>query len=112
MPFISVKTNKPLDSAQIEDIKSELGSMIALFPGKSEAWLMCEVEGDCALFFKGSAEPCAFAEVKLYGSVDKAASERFTASLCVELGTYGIPADRVYVRYEGGTDWGWNGSNF
>ena len=112
MPFISVKTNANLSKENITSLKTKLGDAISLFPGKSESWLMCEIEGNKSMFFKGSEENCAFVEVKLFGSVEEGASEKFTAEICNEMKKYGIDESRVYVRYQGGTDWGWNGSNF
>lgn len=112
MPFINVKTNKTLTPANKLEVKAELGEAISLFPGKSENWLMCEIEDGKAMFFGGSDAPCVFAEVKLFGSVNDACAENFTAKFCDIMAGFGIPANRVYVRYEGGTSWGWNNSNF
>lgn len=112
MPFINVKTNKTLTAENKVELKADLGEAIALFPGKSESWLMCEIEDGKSMFFGGSDKPCVFAEVKIFGSVNDASSEKFTAKFCDIMANFGISADRVYVRYEGGTDWGWNNSNF
>ncbi len=43
MPYIDVKMTKKLELNQIEALKSELGKAIALFPGKTESWLMCNI---------------------------------------------------------------------
>ena len=53
MPFINVKTSAKLNEEKIEKIKAEMGKAITLFPGKTEAWLMVNVEPDCKLYFKG-----------------------------------------------------------
>lgn len=112
MPFINIKTSVHLSDGDVTSLKSELGQLISVFPGKSESWLMCEIESGRKLFFQGSDAPCAFAEVKLFGAVSDSASENFTKKLCSVLEKYNIEPGRVYVRYEGGTSWGWNGSNF
>ena len=114
MPFIDAKISKKLSPEEKLNLKSYFGNAIAQFPGKSETWLMCNIEGECDLWFQGkNDEPAAFIEVKLLGSVDAAASQRFTESVCSELQSkYGIPASRIYVRYSGGNLWGWNGGNF
>ncbi len=60
-----------------------------------------------------NASDCAFFEVKLFGQVSKSAADMFTRHICDYLDKkLSVSPDRVYVRYEGGTDWGWNGSNF
>ena len=112
MPFITSKTNVKLTKENIISLKDFYGDAISFFPGKSESWLMCEIEEGKYMFFQGSEAPCAFVEIKLFGSVDKASSEKFTSAVCKKFTALGVPADRVYVRFEGGTDWGWNGSNF
>lgn len=114
MPFIDVKITKSISDAEKTALKTELGNAISLFPGKSEAWLMCNIESDSAMWFRGeNVSHCAFVEVKLFGNVDKNASEKFTAEVCDYFGSnFSISPDHVYIRYEGGTDWGWNGNNF
>ena len=114
MPFIDAKISKKLSGDEMSALKAEFGKAIAIFPGKSESWLMCGIESGCDLWFQGSNdEPAAFLEVKLFGNVDGGSADRFTKHICGVLDRqFGIPSDRVYVRYEGGTAWGWNGSNF
>ena len=114
MPFVDVKLTKKLNDTEALALKAELGKMIEVFPGKSEDWLMCNIESDKSIWFRGdNSSDSAFIEVKLFGSVSADSADKFTGLICnyfeAELG---IPAARTYVRYEGGTDWGWNGSNF
>ncbi len=114
MPFIDVKLTKKVNDAEAEAIKSELGKMIEVFPGKSENWLMCCIDGDKKIYFRGDAsEDSAFIEVKLFGGVNPDSADKFTALICDFFkNTLNIDSSRVYVRFEGGNDWGWNGSNF
>ena len=112
MPFINVKLTEKLTPADKDAVKAELGRLITVFPGKSESWLMCDIEDAQDMYFQGRGGSCAFAEVKLFGGVSAPSSDKFTAGLCELMKKYGIPSDRVYVRYAGGENWGWNGSNF
>ncbi len=114
MPFIDVSVSKKLTPDIETAIKAALGDAIALFPGKSEAWLMCRISDGEHMWFKGTNDgDSAFVEVKLLGSVDPAGAERFTARMCEILEKeVGIAPSRTYVRYTGGGDWGWNGGNF
>lgn len=100
MPYIDAKISKKLSSEEKLNLKSFFGEAISLFPGKSETWLMCSIEGEKDLWFQGNADaPSAFVEVKLYGSVDPAASAKFTGAVCEELERhFGVPASRVYVQ--------------
>ena len=113
MPFINVKTNIPVSENAQEALKTRLGQAIEAIPGKSEAWLMVEVEGDKALWMAGSDAPAAIAEVSVYGGADAEDYSALTGRVCDILDSVlDVPADRVYVKYAETEHWGWNGSNF
>lgn len=110
MPFINVKTSKKLTEEKIDAIKTEFGSAIAIIPGKSETWLMVNIEDNCNLYFKGSDNgDTAYVEVKIFGSASKANCEKLTVKICDLLFDIAdIPSDRVYVKYEFSDMWGYN----
>lgn len=114
MPYISIKTTEKLTSKKESSLKTALGSAIALIPGKSESWLMVELEGDKHMFFKGKNDrPIAFAAISSYGSVDPSSASALTAKICDILEKeLGVPKDNIYVRYAETDLWGWNGRNF
>lgn len=113
MPFIHVKTNASVSDAGAESIKTKLGAAITAIPGKSEGWLMVEIEGDRQLYFKGSDAPAAMVEVSLYGSASSNALSTLTSHITgILLDVLGIATDRIYVSYMSTDHWGWNGSNF
>ena len=112
MPYIQTKTNISISKQQAESVKSALGKAISLIPGKSETWLMCEIEGDKNLYFAGDGEtPCAYNEVKIFGNADKTSCEALTAEICKILNSeLGIAENKIYVKYEMCSMWGWNGT--
>ena len=114
MPFLQVKTNVTVTPEQAEAVRSGLGESISIFPGKSEAWLMLSLEDGKRLWFQGTPEPAAIAEISLYArEVDPAAAGRMTAAVTALLSrTLGVPARRIYVKYDSTPIWGWNGNNF
>ena len=72
MPFINVKISEKLSDTQVDNIKSRLGEAISLIPGKSEAWLMVNIQDNCKLYFKGTNDkPTAFTDVSIFGSAAK-----------------------------------------
>jgi len=114
MPYIESKVSTAVNKAQETELKTRLGKIIELIPGKNESWLMLSFEPGCSLYFKGSNEvPCAFVRVKVFGKETPEAYENMTPAIC-ELfeEVLGIPADHTYVVYEALTNWGWNGMNF
>lgn len=113
MPFINVKTNTVVSEEKEIALKSALGQAITAIPGKSESWLMVEIEPERKLYFKGSDAPAAMVEVSIFGSSDSASFNKLTNSVCSILNEeLAIDPSRVYVKYEATRDWGWNGSNF
>ena len=111
MPFIELKTNQSISSP--EEIKAELGRAITAIPGKSEAWLMVELEGDKDMYFKGSSEPCAMFEVAIFGRAGAEAYDDLTKRLCdISNRLLSVSPDRTYVKYSEIDKWGFNNFNF
>ena len=104
MPFVQVKTNAKITLNDEISIKSELGKLIKIIPGKSESWLMVDIKGEEKMYFKGSEEKCAMIEVML---------NEFTGEVTDFISkTLAIDASRIYVSYFLTDKWGYAGSNF
>lgn len=113
MPFIELKTSKKIAPEKAESLKASFGKAIESFPGKTEAWLMVNIQDEQKMWFKGDDTDCALVSVDLLGSVSSSASEKMTKKLCEVLSNeLSLSSDRVYVKYAGFSDWGWNGGNF
>lgn len=114
MPFINSKVSVKTTPEQRKELKERLGKAISIIPGKSESWLMVDLEDDHNMYFRGDdSAPVAFISVSIYGSANPAAFEKMTGELTKIYGDIlGVAPDHMYVKYEASTDWGWNGSNF
>lgn len=113
MPYIEVKTNVQVNEVTKENLHRILGKKIALIPGKTERWLMTDVAGDKSMSFGGDSAGCAMVEVALFGKAADEAYDALTAAICESVGeALCISGDRVYVKYEEVSHWGWNGMNF
>lgn len=100
MPYIRVSTNRSADEGQVSQIKEGLGRAISLLPGKSETWLMVEVEPEKKLFFQGSDSPCAMVQVTLYGKGRKDDYQKLASSITGLVGKeLDIPGSRIYVSF-------------
>ena len=96
MPFIRVSANVAVNERQAERVKTMLGQAIEVIPGKSEAWLMVEVEGEKALWMAGSDAPAAIAEVSVYGGADGEDYRQLTGRVCDILDSVlDIPAGEI-----------------
>ena len=114
MPYIGTKTTVAISPEKEIVLKEKMGKAIEAIPGKTEAWLMCEFEDNCRIWFKGdNSAPSAYVEVKLLGRAEREYYEKLTAIICDILADeLSIPADRTYVKYEECEHWGWNNMNF
>lgn len=114
MPFINVKVSEELNSTQIESIKTKLGKAISLIQGKSEAYLMVNIEDNCNLYFKGdNSQPTSFTDVNIFGSTSKSDCEKLTKEICNILSDIiGVPPNRSYVKFLFSDLWGYNGFMF
>lgn len=113
MPYINVKTNSELALQNREAIKTELGKAIEAIPGKTEAWLMINVDEPSYMAFKGDTSPCAMFEVSIFGSADGSAYADLTERICAVSEKYlGVSPSRTYIKYAETNIWGWNNMNF
>ena len=114
MPFINSKVSVKTTPEQQKELKARLGQAIATIPGKSEDWLMVNLEDDRTMYFRGDdSEPVAFVCVNIYGTPDEDAFARMTEEVTKIYGeVLGIKPDHMYIKYAASLDWGWNGSNF
>ena len=112
MPFINTKVNVPMSSEQELTLKTEFGKAASLIR-KSENWLMLDFEDNCRMYFRGDNAPAAMVQVSLYGKASSSYYEAMTRKLTELLvSVMGIPADRIYVKYDEISNWGFAGSNF
>ena len=114
MPYIKVTTTAKVSDQTAAALKADFGKAIENFPGKSEQWLMVAVADNTRMWIRGdNSADTAMVDVELLGSVNASASEKMTADVCRILADrLGIAPDRVYVKYTGYANWGWNGNNF
>lgn len=113
MPYIEIKTSTAVSAECSNLVKSELGRLITLFPGKSENYLMISIFPDCDMRFAGCDDPCCIVELKLYGKASRDACDKFTAQVTEILSSaLSIPASRIYVKAEEVSIWGMSGYNF
>lgn len=113
MPYINVKTNSKLVIEAKEEIKTELGKAITAIPGKSEAWLMINIDEPSSMYFKGDGSDCAMFEVSSFGTASDSAYDELTKRLCAISQKYlGVSPDRTYVKYSEIEHWGYNNFNF
>ena len=114
MPFIDLRTTAKIDENKEAILRKEFGKIITLIPGKTEAWLMLEFSDECKMAFRGNTDgDTAMVSVELLGSAPKKSYDDMTRVICETVNTVlGVPMERIYVKYEEFSVWGFAGENF
>lgn len=114
MPYIEAKFSCKLLDEKVEALKCGFGKAIECIPGKSESWLMVNIEDNKKIYFQGNEnDASAFISVSIFGSASKDAYSKLTAKICdIVSDITGISPARTYVTYSEFDKWGWNGDNF
>lgn len=114
MPYIEAKVSCKLSDEKVEALKTGFGKAIECIPGKTEDWLMVNIEDGKKLYFKGNNDgDTAIISVAILGKSTDDAYLKLTKELCALVSsTTGIFPDRIYVTYREADTWGWNNINF
>ena len=113
MPYIELKTDKKISKALEAELIRDFGEAIETFPGKTEKYLMVNIEDECAMAFAGISGDCCMVTVDLLGSATDEVYEMMTKRTCALVSeVLGIAEDRIYVKYTEFKTWGWTGINF
>lgn len=111
MPYIGVNLSKTLEAGQGEALKTAVGEVITLLPGKSEALLMMDIQDGKPTWFGGKAqENSAFVDVRLYGSQSFEAKSNFTKAMFEAFErVLGIAPESMFLGIKEYDTWGTRG---
>ena len=114
MPYISTKTTKKITKEAEQILTKKLGEAITALKGKSEKWLMLDFSDERRMAFAGnSKDDCAMIEIELFGRASESEYSLLTERVSKIVNeVLGIDKDRIYVKYEEISTWGFNGNNF
>lgn len=112
MPLITAKTSTEISKEKEAILKEKFGKAIELI-NKSESWLMIDFQESCHLWFKGEDTPSAMIEVDLFGKASDSGYDALTKAITdIVNSELGISSDRIYVKYNEISHWGYSGFNF
>lgn len=114
MPFIKTKVSCEITEAQERLLKSRFGKAIELVPGKSEEHLLLEFEDHAHLWLRGEQyAPIAYIEAAIFGNEGHYGYDDFTEEVTrMFQEILGVPANRIYIKYEDIGVWGAGGMCF
>ena len=112
MPLIVVNTNLNLEKEKKDSLKSELGRIIELLPGKTEQQLMVDISDGHTIYFHGEeAKQTAYIDVRMYGSQSFESKAEFTSAVFeVAKEQLGLENDEVFVNIGEYGIWGARGA--
>lgn len=111
MPFININVPIELDEAKKEAVKSELGKLIEVLPGKSESVLMIELNDAKTMYFGGEkTQLCALVDVRLYKESPIEAKREFTSKVFEMMERLlGIKPGNIFLNITEFANWGSGG---
>ena len=113
MPYIKITTSKTISKQNESALTEKLGEIISIIPGKSERWLMLCYEDNMRMALGGDDFlGTAMIEVSSFGRTEREVYDRFTAALTEALSeTIDLSPERIYIKYQEHSIWGYSGIN-
>lgn len=111
MPYIDLKTTVKLNDDTKTKLKEELGKIISLVPGKSEAVTMIGLIDEYDLYKGGKKLTAgAYVEVKSFMEVPRSNKEEVTKKIFLLLKeVLSISKEHAYITFYDQKEWGYNG---
>ena len=110
MPYISVAISPKLDAAGREKLKTGLGRLITIIPGKTEPDLIVQIQDSGTMYIGGAEVPCAYIDLRVYTKTTEEAEKRFTRETCAFIAReFGVPVEKQYLTILELENWGYDG---
>ena len=114
MPYLQITTNVTIPGDDREGVLADATRELADALGKSEKYVMVQINTQSTLAFGGTSEPAALIELTslgLTGDDCPELSRRLTAWVANQ---FAVSSDRIFVRLAAWprTHWAWNGKPF
>lgn len=114
MPYLLIQTNLSLDRAAAAALGRKASTWAAKSLGKSERYVMTQVQAEQIMSFAGGDAPCAYLQLK---SLDLGSEQTpdLSRGLCGLLQQEtGIDPERIYIEFVSPPRafWGWNSATF
>ena len=114
MPYLLVQTNQAVNTEKSQSFMQRASKTVAEILGKSEHYVMVDLQDSANMIFAGTSEPAAFLHLKSLGLPESSTSE-FSSALCSMVEQeLGISPDRVFINFSSPERhmWGWNSKTF
>jgi phenylpyruvate tautomerase len=114
MPYLKIITSQSANAQKQHHLLAAASRLVAHELQKPEQYMMVSIDTAAPMMFAGSAEPCAFLDLRSIG-LPQAKTAKLSQLLCQLVETeLGVNKNRVYINFTDipRTHWGWNGETF
>ena len=85
MPYVALNTSEKLSETRREKVKSEIGRLVTVIPGKTEEVTIVDISDGRSMYKGGKAVPCAYVDIRVYTKADPEGKKQFVNDLFVLL---------------------------
>ena len=112
MPYIDINITNKLDDKEKDRIKSKLGELITIIPGKNESGLMVGINDGYTIYLAGDKkEKSAYIIVQMYKSSEFEYEAKFTEKVFEFFEEeFGIAKNNLYLNIGERECWGARGT--
>jgi len=111
MPYIAINTTEKLSDAQKETVKAELGRLVTIIHGKTEANLFIDISDSRTMYRAGKSISGAFVDLRLWRQSEFEGKKQFTESALEMLSReLGLSKENIWLNIMELDTWGNNGT--
>ena len=113
MPFVDIKSSKPIDAKTRNVLQEEIVKIMPVIPGKDETNTLFCISDHYAMFKQHEAVEAVFVEVRMYKQSPEEAKAEFVKQITPIFDkVLGIPAPMVNLNFTEMDKWAVNGDYF
>lgn len=111
MPYINVNISTKLSNQEKDNLKSKLGELISIIPGKTENVLMIGINDDYTMYFSGiKKEKMAFLNIKMYKQSEFEYKNELTKKIFEFFEKeFDITGDNIFMTFDEYDSWATRG---
>lgn len=111
MPYIDINITTKLNEEEKDRLKSKLGELITIIPGKNEAGLMIGINDQYTIYLGGvKKDKAAYISVNMYKSSEFENKAQFTEKVFDYFEQeFGIDKNSIYLNISEYEEWGSRG---
>ncbi len=114
MPYLKITTSKAVEAHPRQELLKASSRLVAAELGKPEKYMMVSMNTSDAMIFAGTAEPCAFLELRGIG-LPASRTAKLSKLLCELVESHlSVSRERIYINFADvpANLWGWNADTF